>query len=311
MPPIKIFGHKAPDTDATCSAVIWAWYQTQQNQPATPYVLGIPNTEAAFVLQHWNHKTPAILPALNETDRVIIVDTNNPAELPADITTAQIIQIIDHHLLAGGLQTNQPIPVTIAPLASTATIMAGMMGDALATAPDDIKGLILSCILSDTLEFRSPTTTPTDIALAKQMADDLNINIPDYAAQMFAAKSDVSHMTDAELLRLDSKEYPLGDLKLRISVIETTTPDSIIARKSALMSAMPSIAEQDGVAHVLFFIVDILNETAILLIQNPVIAQIAKASFNIKPDGDTGGDMVILPGIVSRKKQIIPNLRLE
>ncbi len=73
------------------------------------------------------------------------------------------------------------------------------------------------------------------------------------------------------------------------------------------MSAMPKIAEQDGVAHVLFFIVDILNETAILLIQNPVIAQIAKASFNIKPDGDT----VILPGIVSRKKQIIPNLRLE
>ena len=86
----------------------------------------------------------------------MIVDTNNPAELPASINEANVIQIIDHHLLAGGLKTKGPIDITIRPLACTATIMHDLMGDDAAKMPDGIKCAMLSCILSDTLEFRSP-----------------------------------------------------------------------------------------------------------------------------------------------------------
>ena len=156
---IKVFGHKAPDTDATGSAIIWSWFLETKELETTPYVLGTPNTEAAFVLKRWGYDTPALLEDVNADDMVVIVDTNNPAELPEHINDATIIEIIDHHMLVGGLKTNQPINVTIEPVASTATVMANMMGEELATAPDAIKGLILSCILSDTLEFRSPTTT--------------------------------------------------------------------------------------------------------------------------------------------------------
>jgi manganese-dependent inorganic pyrophosphatase len=302
---IKVFGHKAPDTDATGSAIIWAWYMTQNGTPATPYVLGTPNTEAAFVIERWGYETPELLTAANGAD-VVIVDTNNPAELPDDINDANIVEIIDHHLLVGGLKTKGPINITVKPVASTATIMAGMMGDNLASAPTGIKGLILSCVLSDTLEFRSPTTTDVDIALAKSLAADLGIEIADYAAEMFAAKSDVSEFSDAELLRMDSKEYTVSDTKFRVSVLETTSPETVLSRKDSLMTEMTTVASEDGVDQVLLFVVDILNEQANLLVPNDLVKTLAEKSF----DATVSSDIVVLPGVVSRKKQIIPNLKV-
>jgi manganese-dependent inorganic pyrophosphatase len=302
---IKVFGHKAPDTDATGSAIIWAWYMSQNGTPATPYVLGTPNTEAAFVIERWGYETPELLTSAAGGD-VVIVDTNNPAELPADIADANIVEIIDHHLLVGGLSTKGPINITIKPVASTATIMAGMMGDDLNAAPTGIKGLILSCILSDTLEFRSPTTTDVDVALAKSLAADLDVDIATYASEMFAAKSDVSEFSDAELLRMDSKEYAVGGTKLRVSVLETTSPETVLARKDSLIAEMTTVATEDGVDQVLLFVVDILNEQASLLVPNDLVKTLAEKSFGVRVDGD----IVVLPGVVSRKKQIIPNLVL-
>jgi len=300
---IKVFGHKAPDTDATGSAIIWAWYLSEKGTPATPYVLGTPNTEAAFVIDRWGYETPELLTEANGAD-VVVVDTNNPAELPADINDANIVEIIDHHLLVGGLKTKGPINITIKPVASTATIMAGMMGDDLASSPNGIKGLILSCVLSDTLEFRSPTTTDVDVELAKSLAADLGIDIAEYAAEMFAAKSDVSAFSDAELLRMDSKEYAVGETKFRVSVLETTSPDTVLARKESLIAEMTPVAAADGVDQVLLFVVDILNEQANLLVPNDFVKSVAEKSFDVTVDGD----VVALPGVVSRKKQIIPNL---
>lgn len=301
---IKVFGHLAPDTDATGSALIWAWYQTQKGNPATAFVLGEPNTEAAFVLKRWGFERPEILSDVSEADDVIIVDTNNPGELPENVNAANIIEIIDHHLLVGGLQTRQPISITVKPLASTATIMAVMMGADLDAAPEGIKGLVLSCILSDTLEFRSPTTTDVDKELATKLAADLGLDIPTYAGEMFAAKSDVSALSDAELIRLDSKKYDVGSTSFRVSVLETTSPQTVLERKDSMMASMTDVAAEDGVDQVLMFVVDILNEEATLLVPNDLVRGVAKASF----DADASTDTVVLPGIVSRKKQIIPNL---
>lgn len=303
---IKIFGHKSPDTDATCSAVIWAWHLNNQGRSARPYVLGEPNTEAAFVLKRWDYETPELLEDLSAECDVIIIDTNNPGELPDNVNDANIIEIIDHHLLVGGLKTRGPIDITIKPLASTATIMAGMMGDALQSAPGCIKGLILSCVLSDTLAFRSPTTTKIDRTLAEQLAGDIGLNIDDYAAEMFAAKSDVSAYSDAELLRLDSKIYEVEATKFRVSVLETTSPETVLARKDSLIAEMTAVADADGVDQILLFVVDILNEAATLLLPNDLVRKVAKSSFDAQSDSDT----VLLPGVVSRKKQIIPSLTL-
>jgi len=304
---IKVFGHKAPDTDSTGSPIIWAWYLTEvKGTPAKPVLLGEPNTEAAFVLKHWGLDKPEIITDVAADDTCVIVDTNNPAELPPSINDAKVVGIIDHHMLVGGIKTKTPIDITIRPLACTATILHDLMGADLAKAPKAIKGAMLSCILSDTLEFRSPTTTPHDKAVAEKLAADLGISIPEFAAKLFEAKSDVSAFSDAALLRMDSKEYNVDGTELRVSVLETTAPKVLLDRKASLMASMPAVAKEDGADQVLLFVIDILKEEATLLVPNDLVKKIAEASFGCTVTGDT----VVLPGIMSRKKQIIPALKV-
>ncbi len=304
---ILVTGHKSPDTDSTGSPIIWAWYLTEvKGTPAKAVLLGEPNTEALFVLKHWNLPKPEIVSDIASGTPVVIVDTNNPAELPAGINDTNIIAIIDHHMLVGGLKTKSPIEITIRPLACTATLMHDLIGADLAKAPIAIKGAMLSCILSDTLEFRSPTTTPHDRAVAEALAVELGIDIAAFSAKLFSAKSDVSAFSDAELLRMDSKEYEVAGKQLRVSVLETTAPQTLLDRKAALMAAMPGVATEDGADQVLLFIIDILEEQATLLVPNALVKSIAEASFDCTVTGDT----VVLPGVLSRKKQIIPALKL-
>ena len=302
-----VFGHKSPDTDSTGSPIAWAWYLSEvKNTPAKAVLLGEPNTEATFMLRHWGLDKPAIIADVTADDKVVIVDTNNPAELPLSINDAKIQGIIDHHMLVGGIKTKTPIDITIRPLACTATIMHDLMGADVAKAPKAIKGAMLTCILSDTLEFRSPTTTAHDRAVAEKLAADLGVNIPEFAAQMFAAKSDVSSFSDAELLRMDSKEYNVAGKELRVSVLETTSPAVVLDRKASLMNSMVDVAKEDGADQVLLFVIDILKEEATLLVPNDLVKQMAEASFGVKVTGDT----VVIPGLMSRKKQIIPALKM-
>ena len=304
---VQVFGHKSPDTDSTGSPIIWAWYLNEiKGVAAEAKLLGEPNTEAAFMLQRWNLDKPEIIADVADDQAVVIVDTNNPAELPANINGADVQAIIDHHKLVGGLETKGPIDITIRPLACTATIMNDLIGDDMAKMPEAVKGAALTCILSDTLEFRSPTTTDHDRAVAEKLAADLGIDIAAYAADMFSAKSDVSSFSDAELLRMDSKEYAVEGTKFRVSVLETTAPGVVLDRKTSLMETMTTVASEDGVDQVLLFVVDILNEEATLLVPNDLVKTVAEKSF----DASVEGDAVVLPGIMSRKKQIIPNLKV-
>ena len=304
---VQVLGHKSPDTDSTGSPIVWSWYLNEvKGIAAAPKLLGEPNTEAAFVLKRWNLNKPDIIAGVDAGAPVVIVDTNNPAELPEGINNADITAIIDHHKLVGGLETKGPIDITIRPLACTATIMVDLMGDDAAKMPDAIKGAALSCILSDTLEFRSPTTTDHDRAVAEKLAADLGIDIASYASELFEAKSDISAFSDAELLRMDSKEYTVDGKEFRVSVLETTAPKLVLDRKDSLMASMVDVAKEDGADQVLLFVVDILNEEATLLVPNDLVKTVAEKSFGAKVSGDT----VVLPGIMSRKKQIIPNLKV-
>jgi len=299
---IKVFGHKSPDTDTTGSAILWAWYLTNHTTtPATPYVLGELNKETQFMLKRWGVAQPALLEALTADDEVVIVDTNNPAELPSNINEAQIVAIIDHHKLVGGLETKNPPTVTMRPLACTATLIYDLMGPVAEALPQDIMGVMLTCILSDTLEFRSPTTTPHDKAVAEALAQKLGITISDYAAELFAAKSDVSDYSDQGLVHLDSKVFPVGGKQLRVSVVETASPAQVLARKAGIVEALQANSDADGV---LFFVVDILKEEATVFVYNDFVKGVIEKSFG----ATVAGDQVVLPGIVSRKKQIIPAL---
>ena len=303
---IKVFGHLSPDTDATGSAIVWAWYLAEKTgKQATPYVLGELNKETQFVLSRWEVENPALLESIAPKTPVVIVDTNNPQELFDNINEADVLEIIDHHKLTGGIETSGPATVTMRPLASTASVIYDLMGDI--ELPQPIAGILLSCILSDTLEFRSPTTTPHDKDIAEKLADQLGVTIKDYAAEMFAAKSDISDFTDSGLVKLDSKKYAVGDTNFRVSVIETTNPAVVLERKAGISTAINEIiATEADVDEVLFFVVDILKEEATVFTYNDRVKNVIEQSFAVTVESDTE----VLPGIVSRKKQILPNLKV-
>jgi len=305
---VKVFGHISPDTDATTAAIVWAWYLNEHTaHEATPYVLGELNSETSFVLNRFGFSVPELLPELAAGESVVVVDTNNPQELPANINELDIVALIDHHKLVGGLTTNIPTEITIKPLACTSTIMYDLMAADNISLPTNIAGLMLSAILSDTLGFRSPTTTPHDKDIAELLASTLNIDVASYADEMFAAKSDVSNFSDSGLIKLDSKKYEVGDKNFRVSVIETTNTDTILARKDGIIEAIKNcVAEENDIDDVLFFIVDIFKEQATVFTYNELTKQVITSSFGVSVETD----IEILPGILSRKKQILPALKL-
>ena len=159
QPPIKVFGHKVPDTDTICSAMVREWDLREQGIAAQAYRLGELNKETAYVLQNVCLEQPPLLDEdLDENSVVAIVDTNNPAELPDNVEQARIHSIIDHHKMAG-LTTAEPLEIDMRVLCSAGSILYARMKAVNRTPTEPIAALMLSCILSDSLEFRSPTTT--------------------------------------------------------------------------------------------------------------------------------------------------------
>ncbi len=305
---IKVFGHKSPDTDSTGSPMIWAWYLSEvKGTPAEAVLLGEPNTEAAFVMERWGLPKPQIIEDVAEGERCVVVDTNNPAELPDVIGEAEVLEIIDHHkLLAGNLKT-QGADRHHRPAArlhrhdharpdgrGCRADARGDQGRDALLHPQRHAGVPLAhdhrC-----RPKRWPRSWPPIWASRS----------PTMPAEMFAAKSDVSAFSDAELLRMDSKKYEVGGKSFRISVLETTSPATVLERKQRLHGGDDAGRQEDGVDHVLFFVVDILKEEATLL-----VASILRARWPRRASGDGRGRQVVLPGIVSRKKQIIPALKV-
>ncbi len=304
---IKIFGHKSPDTDATGSSILWAYYLNNfTSQKATPYILGKLNKETIFVLDKWDIAQPQILDELQNDDKVVVVDTNNPKELPSNINEIDLVGVIDHHMLAGGLKTNKPVEINLKPVASTATVIYDLVHKEIDSFSEQMLGLMLSCILSDTLAFRSPTTTPHDKDIAEKIAKKINVDIESYSNDMFTAKSDVSDFSDSRLILLDSKKIEIGGKHIRISVIETTTPEKIIERKEGIFKAIEEVKQEEGVDEILFFVIDIFKEESTVFAQNDFVKTILEQSFGISVETD----IEVLPGVVSRKKQIIPSLKI-
>lgn len=306
MNTIKVFGHKAPDTDATVSAIAYAWYLNEiAETPATPFILGELNKETTYVLQRFGFDSPKVLESLSSDDSVVIVDTNNPAELFENINDANLIEIIDHHLLVGGITTPSPVSITMRPMASTASLIYTRINPEFHKIPKELAGIMLAAILSDTLEFRSPTTTDEDKAIADELASIANVDIHELATEMFTAKSDISHLNPDGLIMMDSKVFDINGKQLRVSVIETTDPQPALSLKDDLKAEMLSHAKEHSLDDVLLFVVDILNEQATVLVATDYTKELVENSFNVT----ISEDIAILPGIVSRKKQIIPQLQ--
>jgi len=302
--PLAVFGHKIPDTDAISAAIVYTWELNARNISATAYRLGDLNPETAFVLKTLRLEAPPMLPTLQEGARVAIVDTNNPAELPDGVEAMQIHSIVDHHRLSG-LKTAEPLEIDIRALCSTGSILFSRAKAFGLSPPKHIAALMLSSILSDSLEFRSPTTTSIDKVYAEELAEMAGIEIHAYAEQMLDAKAQISHMSPRELVMMDSKVATLGGKRLRISVLELTKTAPALSQKDALVQAQLAVRSEEGLDDVLLFVIDILNRAAVFIASSDTAGALVEQAWKTKLSAD---GTVVLPGVLSRKKQIIPSI---
>src|SRR2546421_10586390 len=236
--------------------------------------------------------------------RVILVDHNEQSQAVDGIEEAELLGIIDHHRIAD-VHTNKPIMFRADPVGCTGTIIAGLYHEAGIAIPRDVAGLLLAGLLIDTLILRSPTSTTKDERVAGELANIAGEDIEQYGQEIFAAAAaDLSARPAESLITADFKEFTVGDTKFAIGTIETASPATIEQRIPELLKAMQRIAQERGYASLLFMLVDIINMQCHLLIWGGEQAVAEVLGVPLEPDGHS----VIVEGLVSRKKQLVPLL---
>jgi len=303
MDDIKVISHINPDTDAVCATIAYSWYLREiQKKTSTPYISSPVNREAEYVLKRFGFEMPAVLSGFSAEDKVAIVDTNNPEELLPGIDSAEIVEIIDHHKLFGGLKTNSPINITIKPSGSTSTVLWTRFKAEGIDVPANVLSILISGILSDTLNQNSPTTTQADKDAISEMKAKANIDSDELAEKMFDAKSDITGLTADDLLHFDSKVFTIEGKKLRISTIETTRPQKVLELTSQLKDRMLELKKEEGLDGIFLYITDIIYSYSEALAASDWERSVISKAHNV----DYIAETVNLPGIVSRKKQILP-----
>ena len=306
---IAVFGHLNPDTDAITAALVYANLLRRQGLPATAYRLGELNFETAFVLQGAGVPVPELLTALPAGHSVALVDHNESGQSLSGLKSLSVTHVVDHHRL-GDLETSQPATLRFEPVGCTATILLQLHLEAnLSVEPTDAR-LLLSAVLSDTLHFRSPTTTAADREAVAFLAPVAGVaDVTAYALAMFAAKSDLGDTPASTLLKMDYKVFPFGDQvgagqKWGLGVIETTNPGYVFGRKAELLAAMEAEKAASGLDGLVLSVIDILNETNRTLVAGDSEAGVMQAAFGAA----TQDRVADLGDRISRKKQIVPGL---
>jgi manganese-dependent inorganic pyrophosphatase len=303
MSDVKVTGHTPVDTDSVCSPIAYAWYLKNIKQiDATPVIGSDINKETKFILDKFNVQKPEIITHFAEGDKLVVIDTSNPKEMLTGFETAEVIEVIDHHKLSG-LTTTSPVPVTVKPYGCVATVIFEMMGEAVEQLPKEIAGLMLSSIISDTLKYTSPTTTEMDKTAGAKLAEISGANVDELATGMFTAKSDVSDLTAREIILTDHKDFEFGGKTYKISAIETADPSQVVTRLSELQTEAETIKSENNLAGVCVFIVDIINGNSQMFATTGDAQDLSQKAFG--GSWESNG-LMNLPGVVSRKKQMVP-----
>ena len=236
--------------------------------------------------------------------RVVLVDHNEQSQAVDGIDEAELLGIIDHHRIAD-VHTNKPIMFRADPVGCTGTIITGLYHEAGIDIPREVAGLLLAGLLYDTLILRSPTCTPRDERVADELARITGEDIERYGQEIFAAAAaDLNARSATELLTSDFKEFSVGNTKFAVGTVETASPATIEKRTDELLSTMQQLSKQRGYSCFLFMIVDIINMRCTLLIWGGEEAVSQVFGTPLQADGHT----IVVDGLVSRKKQLVPQL---
>lgn len=237
-----------------------------------------------------------------EKQSIILTDHNELGQAVEGIESGKIIEVIDHHRF-GGLQTSDPIFINVRPVGCTCTIVTNMYQQYGVEIPQQIAGLLLSAIISDTVLFKSPTCTQADKDAVEYLAKIASVDYKEYGLAMLKAGADIGDMTPADIVKNDSKEFQIGNYPMLISQLSVMDTDQVMAMKDAILENMAQVCEKEGYAMSIVIVTDIINEGSYLLFSGEPKNLIGEAFKQ-----DASQSVMYLPGVMSRKKQIIPPL---
>lgn len=298
-----VFGHKNPDTDAVVAAKAYSYLQNKLGADTEAVALGEPNEETQFVLDYFKEPAPRVIKtASNEVDAVMLIDHNEAQQSVDDIKDVQVTHVVDHHRIAN-FETSAPLYYHAEPLGCSSTIILKEFKQHGVEVPANIAGMMLSAIISDTLLLKSPTTTDEDVAAVKELAKIAGVDYEKYGLDMLKAGTNLASKSDETLISQDAKSFDMNGTQVRVDQINTVDLDEVFDREDGLRAAIEKQNKENGYDLFLLMVTNILNsDTRLLVVGEP--QSVVEQAFGKKLEDNK----MDLPGVVSRKKQIVPPL---
>ncbi|MCT7718447.1 MAG: manganese-dependent inorganic pyrophosphatase [Lactobacillus iners] len=300
-----IFGHQNPDTDAIGTAIAFSYLQNKLGYDTEAVALGNPNDETQYALDKFGFKAPRVVKTVkNEVDSVMLVDHNEPQQSVADIDQVTVSWVVDHHRIMN-FNTANPLYYRAEPVGCTSTVVWKMYKENGVEIPANIAGIMLSAIISDTLLLKSPTTTQDDKNAVEFLAKVAGVDYQEYGLSLLKAGTNIASKTEKELINLDAKSFELNGHIVRIAQINTVDLPEAMERKAAFMKEMQNASASDNYEMFMLVITNILDSNSEAIV---VGTDECKLLFEKAFDKKLVDSSVALPGVVSRKKQVVPPL---
>lgn len=299
---ILVFGHKSPDTDTICSSIVKENLDRKCGKSVKTVKLGNINKETKYALDYLKIEEPQTIEKVEEGQKVILVDHNDFAQSVDGIENATILEVVDHHRI-GNFRTAEPLYYTAKPYGCTSTILFYEYKSNNIEISKEEAILMASAIISDTLLLKSPTTTKKDVEALEALEKIAGIDVKAYGLEMLKAGTDLDDLSEEELINLDAKSLDKEGTKFVIAQVNTVSIEDVLKREDALKEVINKEIEEKGLSLFVLAITDILNS-------NSEIIALGKKSNIIKEafGKDLENDKAFLEGVVSRKKQLLPNI---
>ncbi len=299
---VYVVGHKNPDTDSVTAAIAYAELMKAKGEDYIPCMQGKLNPETAVVLERFGVATPEIM-----TDaagkQVALVDHSDIAQAPDNLGDGEVVAVVDHHKI-GDVTTNNPIFFCAMPVGCTGTVLKTLYDIEGVAVSAATAGIMLAAILSDTVNFKSPTCTDADRKAVAELAKIAGVNDTDgLFMDMLKAKSAIEGIPAMELLNRDYKDFDMNGKKVGVGQLELAALDQAASVRDDLFKAMEE-QKADGRHSVLLMLTDVVKEGTDLMVLSDEPALIEGAF-----DGKLAGNSMWIDGMMSRKKQTVPNLQ--
>ena len=301
MEKILITGHKNPDTDSICSSIVMEKIAKKFGADAEAVRLGNLNKETEYVFKYLNKEPQRLIDKVEDGQKLILVDHNEAGQSVDNRENAEILAVIDHHRISD-FKTATPLYYYAKPVGCTATILYEIMTEKNIEISKEDAILLISAISSDTLLLKSPTCTDEDVKAFNELEKIAGIDAKSYALDMLKAGTDISDLSAGEIVELDAKLLEESGKRIIIDQVNTAEINDVFSRREEIEKAMNNEISDKNLNLFIFVITDIINTNSKLIVLGPD-SSIAEKAFNTKLDNEHS---MLLEGVVSRKKQIVP-----